>query len=459
MNISVFGLGKLGACFAVAAASRGHHVIGVDVNLKIVKMVNDGISHLDEINYQSYLSGAHGTGLLKATSSAEHAVLNSQYSFIIVPTPSDSMGCFSTDLCENVIDEIGKVLAKKDGWHNVILVSTVLPGACRHRLLIRLVHACPTKKLGAHYGFCYSPEFIALGSVIANMQNPDMVLIGESNKKSGDDLLKFYREFFHNCPSYHRMSLENAELTKVAVNTFLTAKIDFANMLARICEAMPGGDVDVVTDALGSDSRIGPRLLRGGLGFGGPCLPRDNKALAWIMHRLEVDASLPGVIGDYNYRVPRDTLMLMKDVLPKFPVPQLRALVLGLTYKPDTPVTEASQGIQIANQLAYSGFDTHVYEPLGYALTEGLERDISRSAVFEPELKQADVVFVCTMDERWKAIMPDHFKPGAVVVDCWRILNEQVRCFRGIKYVAVGRGYEVHRQSRLRKVWTDEQRS
>ena len=112
------------------------------------------------------------------------------------------------------------------------------------------------------------------------MLEPDMVLIGESDRRAGDVLERLYRGVCANDPPFRRMSLVNAELTKIAVNTYVTMKISYANRLADMCERLPGADVDAVTGALGLDTRIGRKYLRGAIAYGGPCFPRDNKAFA-----------------------------------------------------------------------------------------------------------------------------------------------------------------------------------
>src|SRR6185437_6603583 len=135
------------------------------------------------------------------------------------------------------------------------------------------------KRAGTDFGLCYSPEFIALGSVIRDFLNPDFYLVGEFDQRSGDALDEVNRKICVRDPVVHRMSIENAEIAKIALNSYVTMKISFANTLADLCERIPGGDVDVVTDAIGSDARIGRKYLTGGLGFAGPCFPRDNVAL------------------------------------------------------------------------------------------------------------------------------------------------------------------------------------
>ena len=145
--------------------------------------------------------------------------------------------------------KIGRALTKKDGYHIVVMTSTVLPGGTEFRLL-PILEQESGKKCGPDFGLCYSPEFIALGSVIKDFLSPDFVLIGEVDDRSGAALEVFYQQVCINNPPAARMSIANAELTKMSVNSFMTMKISFANMLAGLCDRIPGGDVDNVTSAL-----------------------------------------------------------------------------------------------------------------------------------------------------------------------------------------------------------------
>ncbi|MFN3329538.1 MAG: nucleotide sugar dehydrogenase, partial [Pyrinomonadaceae bacterium] len=288
-RISVIGLGKLGASMAACFAYRGFEVIGVDISPKVVDAVNSGKAPVQETGLDDLISA--NKERIRATLSHEEAVLNSDISFVIVPTPSDERGAFSLQYAAWAYKEIGKALAKKNGYHNVVLTSTVLPGSTR-QVLMPVLEKESGKKAGKDFGVCYSPEFIALGSVIRDFLNPDFTLIGELDERCGEQLEQLYSKVVENGAPSARMSIENAELTKIAVNTFVTTKITFANMLAEICEKIPGGNVDVVTKALGMDSRIGHKYLKGALGYGGPCFPRDNIALSFIAKELGVSAEL-----------------------------------------------------------------------------------------------------------------------------------------------------------------------
>ena len=127
-----------------------------------------------------------------------------------------------------------------------------------------------------------------------------MILIGESDRRAGDMLEAIHRTTCENTPAVRRMNFVNAELTKISVNTFVTTKISYANMLAELCDRLPGADVDVVTGAVGADSRIGSKYLRGAIGYGGPCFPRDNVAFAALARSLGANAALAEATDTIN---------------------------------------------------------------------------------------------------------------------------------------------------------------
>ena len=280
--------------------------------------------------------------------------------------------------------------------------------------------------------------FIALGSVIRDFLNPDFLLIGELDAASGQHLAACYADIMGPAVPVRRMTLENAELAKISVNSFVTMKITFANMLAEICGAMPNGDVDVVSDAIGLDSRIGRKYLTGGLGFGGPCFPRDNVALGFIA----------GILGA------RPDLLLTTDTLNRSLADRLlkqlgsrvsrdvTVAVLGLAYKPFSHVTEESQAILIVQAFLEHGARVLAYDPLarqnadvelgGRALIMDSARDC---------LRDADLVLIATPDPEFKALTAADFRRNGrtvVVIDFWRILADELTAVQGIEYVPHG---------------------
>jgi len=288
-RVSVVGLGKLGAPLAAVLASRGFSVIGLDVNKTLVDALNAGKMPIVEPQLNELI--AANRARLSATMDANEAIQKSDASFVIVPTPSDSTGFFSNRFVLQAMETLGKALRTKAGYHMVVITSTVMPGTTGSEIKAAL-EAASGRKVGPELGLCYNPEFIALGSVVRDMLFPDMILIGESDSRAGDELEAVYRNSVNSKPEFHRMNLVNAELCKISVNTFVTTKISYANMIADMCDHLPGADADVVTRAVGADSRIGRKYLKPAIGYGGPCFPRDNKAFAALGRKLGVNTAL-----------------------------------------------------------------------------------------------------------------------------------------------------------------------
>jgi UDPglucose 6-dehydrogenase len=415
---SIIGLGKLGASMAAGIASRGFDVIGVDVNENAVRLVNDGHAPVQETGLEDFI--AANKKRLKATMSHREAVLGSDVSFVIVPTPSDQEGAFSLQYAAWAFQEIGAALKEKDDYHVVVMTSTVLPGATRYGLLPVLEKASG-KKCGPDFGLCYMPEFIALGSVIRDFLNPDFTLLGEFDDRCGEKLEKCFEEILESPAPCMRMSLENAELTKLCVNTYVTTKIAFANMLAEICETIPGGNVDVVSDALGQDKRIGRRYLTGALGYGGPCFPRDNVALSWFARTRGVAAALAETTDKTNRTLAGRIESKLTD---KFSRGETVA-ILGLSYKPMSHIVEVVGYDPLANDMARSELGDKA------VIVDSIEDCVA----------DADCILVCNPDPEFKSLTPEMVlgdKGSVTVVDFWRFLRSSLEGHPGIDYRPYG---------------------
>jgi UDPglucose 6-dehydrogenase len=427
-------------------------VIGVDVNRRSVDRINAGQAPVQETGLPDLI--AANRSRLKATLSHAQAVLASELTFVIVPTPSDERGALSLQYAAYAFREIGKALAQKRDYHTVVMTSSVLPGATRHGL-VPILERHAGKTCGVDFGVCYSPGFIALGSVIGDFLNPDFLLIGESDQRAGDHLEQSYAEIMPGRPPVARMTLENAELAKIAVNAFVTTKITFANLLAELCGRLPGGDVDVVSGAIGLDSRIGRKYLTGGLGYGGPCFPRDNMALAFVASSVGVAADLPLTTDRLNRSVAD---RIAKWLRSRF-APELTVAVLGLAYKPLSHVTEESQAVMLAKAFLEHGARVVAYDPLA---GEGADQDLGgRVLVLDSMrecLRQADVVLIATPDPEFKQLIIDDFLNGdrrKSVIDFWRALRPEFGCDPRIDYIAYGRGERSEaNEGVLRRLWS-----
>jgi UDPglucose 6-dehydrogenase len=356
IRYSIVGLGKLGASMAAAIASRGFEVIGVDVNATVVDAINAGRAPVSETGLADAVE--INRDRLRATVSHSEAIAQSDVTFVIVPTPSDRTGMFSLQYASFAFREIGSGLARKDDYHLVVVpTSTVVPGLIR-QVLLPQVEAASGKKCGRDFGICDNPEFIALGSVIREFLNPD------------------------------------------------TYKIVYANMLAEFCERIPGGDVDVVCDALGADRRIGRRYLTGGLGFGGPCFPRYNIALSAFGRHVGAGADI-AVTTDAVNAVPLRRLVNLVGGVSR---PESTVAVLGLAYKPKSHVIERSQGLEAALAIAALGTRVICYDPLARNNARNELKD--KALVFDNMkacLDQADIVVIANADPEFARLTSEDF--------------------------------------------------
>jgi len=433
-TVSIVGLGKLGAPMAACLAARGFEVIGVDVDVRKVEAIRRREAPVYEPGLEELLN-AHGDRL-GATTDIEQAVMQSDVSFIVVPTPSEPDGSFSLRYVLEACEGIGRALRTKDDWHLVVVTSTISPMSMDMQIRPCLeMHS--GKRCGQDFGLCYSPEFIALGSVIRDLLNPDFILIGESDLRAGEVLAGIYRQLCANDPPVARMNFVNAELTKLAVNTFVTTKISFANMLARICERLPGADVDVVTQALGLDSRIGSKYLKGAVSYGGPCFPRDNLALVALARSVGAPADIAEATDRFN----RGQIRWLADEVERRLPEGGTVGILGLTYKPNTDVVEEAAGLLLARELAERGVRVVAYDPAGNGNAGkalGRRAELAESA--EACVRASDVVVVTTLWPEFLELPPDvwaRHSPPRVLIDCWRALGRLAER-DGIRYVPLG---------------------
>lgn len=447
-RISVIGLGKLGACIAACFADKGFEVVGADVSARTVDMVNKGQAPVIEPSLTEMMARVRGR--LRATQDIADAVSSSEATFIVVPTPSTDEGGFTISYVLEAARSIGRALREKNAYHLVVLTSTVLPGSTEYGM-IRVLEQESGKRCGQDFGVCYSPEFIALGQVIRDFLNPEFLLIGEYDERAGELLASIYKSVCDNDPAVARMSLVNAELTKISVNAYVTMRISFANMVAALSEQLPGGDVDTVTAALGLDTRIGRRYLKGAVAYGGPCFPRDNQALAYLARQLGQRASLAEAVdafnGSTNDRLAARVLGMVPD--------GGSVAVLGLSYKPDSNVIEESAGFLLARSLVGSGASVTVHDPMAMDSARGVLGDsVVYASDVDEAIKDKDVVVIMNPDRAYAGLDLATIPKSTMVVDAWRLLRKQAG--DRPNYVGLGLGDDSQRLTRaLAGMWTD----
>lgn len=418
MKISVVGLGKLGEPFAVCLAYRGFDVLGVDLDKAKIQNLNDGTVNTTEPNLQEYLNNCIDS--FEATTYITRAIDETDVTFLLVSTPSNDDGSFSTRYLSAALDELGEWMATRSKtYHLFVIGSTVSPGTCENELIPALERHVDRDR----FGLVYVPEFVALGDCVNGFLNPDMVVIGRSGARSGLTAQRIYRQLCGFDIPVSKMSLTEAEILKVSLNFFLTLKISYANTLATICERFPGADVDVISNALGHDRRIAPKFLHGGLAFGGFCFPRDVAAFDRL---LQVDEPLPHVltwaVRSLNLRHNNQLFQKVLNLNPD------RVSVLGLSFKPGTPEIEASPSVYLVERLSNDGYNVSVFDPLAMDNAQQNWQDIPEGCInYESTATEAagaaPLVVIATAWDGWRELQDTDFQEGATVIDCWRIMR------------------------------------
>ena len=420
-TVSVIGLGKLGAPLLAALASKKINVIGVDLNKDIVKKINNQISPYREKNLQEYLESF--VQYYEATTDIEYAVKNSDLCFIIVPTPSQKNGFFDNSFLKKVLKDISFTLKNKPDFFNINITSTVMPGSCENEF-IPLIEKFSNKKVNKDFGLTYNPEFIALGSVINDILYPDMLLIGQSGPKAGEMLRSIYIKLCGKKSPLRSMNLINSEIVKISVNTYVTTKISYANMLTEFCEKFKNANIDDVTDAIGLDSRIGRKYLTGGLPYGGPCFPRDNRAFSKLARKLGVNSALALATDSINdYQVNR----IIRNI-SKVATKSKNISILGLSYKNFTPEIDESFSVKIIKRFIASKKNVSVFDFLAHKNTKLLfSNKITYSKNQYSLIKNADILLLVSDDKNYytKEFVNKLIESKNIVIfDFWRVLNK-----------------------------------
>lgn len=429
-SAAVVGLGKLGACLAASLANAGIRTTGADLDESVVSQINAGESPVPEPKMDEYVSNAGDT--LRGTTDAQKAVDESDVTFIVVNTPSTENGRYSLDAVTDVCESVGSTLAEKDDYHVVVLTSTVFPGSTMGEVRETLERTS-RKTAGEGFGLCYSPEFIAIGNVIEGLEDPDFFLVGEHTPRAGDVVVELYERLGEEDTPMARMPPLEAEITKMAINSYVTTKISYANTLAEICDGM-GAHVDTVTDALTMDSRINGNYLSAGARYGGPCFPRDNVAFSRLAEDAGTRAPLAESTDDVNDQHTDWIAASVRRMTPD----EGTVAILGMTYKPGTYIVEESQGVDLVESLV-DEFEIYCYDPMGNDRTRRTFGDAvtcHESAI--DALAAADSAVVTTPWDAFADVETYREFTGALV-DPWRLF-EGTDLPETVQYVPVGNG-------------------
>jgi GDP-mannose 6-dehydrogenase len=353
MNVSIYGLGYVGAVTAACMAALGHTVVGVDIDAGKVQTINAGRSPVREPQLDCLIAEAKAAGRLRATTNAEEGVAESDILMVAVGTPSDSSGGVDHRFLDRVCADIGSTLAKIDDYRAIVIRSTILPGVLSSRLE-PLLASTSGKAPGMDFGMAVNPEFLREGSAVADFMSPPFTLIGEQSERAGDLVAQLYEPL--TAPVVH-MAPDAASMVKYASNAFHALKVAFANEIGRVCK-QSGVDGQQVMKVFAQDRQlnISDRYLRPGFAFGGSCLPKDMRALLYLSRHA--DLRLPvieAVLPSNKLQIQAATDIVLRDG-------RKRVGVIGLTFKPGTDDLRESPVVELVEALTGKGMQVKIYD-------------------------------------------------------------------------------------------------
>jgi len=353
-SISVFGLGYVGTVTAACLAHKGHNVIGVDLSSAKVEAMQAGRSPIVEPHLGDLISENHKAGCLHATSDFEYAVLHSEISFLCVGTPSLRNGKLDLGHIEPVCREIGQVLKKKkNGFHLIVLRSTVLPGTAE-TIVVPTLEKSSRKKLGQDFGICVNPEFMREGTAVADFLKPSVTVIGAAEVRHSGAL----RELYKWAPGrIFETSFRSAEMVKYVCNAWHAVKVSFANEVGTLAKEL-SVDAAAVVEIFTADTKlnISPTYLKPGFAFGGSCLPKDVRALNYRAKELDLKLPLLDAI------LPSNESHLERAVEMVLETGKRKIAMLGLSFKAATDDLRESPQVQMVKRLLGEGHQIQIWD-------------------------------------------------------------------------------------------------
>lgn len=440
-NVSIFGLGYVGLSTAVCFSSKNIDVVGYDIDKSKIDMLNKGIPTIYEEGLEELLKVSLKNRKIRFTSDHKEAIMKSDITFITVGTPSKEDKSIDLSYIESAAKQIGEALREKNSWHLVVVKSTVVPGTTEG-LVLKTIEEASGKKCGLDFGICMNPEFLKEGSAIHDTINPDRIVIGEYDKKSGDYLEDFYKQFYDNMlPPVLRTSLVNAELIKYANNAFLAMKISFINMIANLCQVLPKSDVEDIAKGIGYDKRIGSLFLKAGIGWGGSCFPKDLAALKSFSRSLNLDLPLLDATMIVNEYQPINVVNIVESKLDDLKGKVVA--VLGLAFKAGTDDVRESVAVKLVEELIKRGAKVKVYDPVAM---KNASKKLGNQVYYAKDsldcIGGAECAIIATEWEEFKRISARQFKElmkRPLVFDGRRIYNPK-EYENEVEFLAVGLG-------------------
>jgi len=408
MNVSFIGLGKLGLPLACCLARSGNKILGVDKNEYILEKLNNQELPFYEPGLSDIFPHVNFIGF---TDSYSRAIEETEASIILVNTQLGDSG-YSSEFVESALTDLSLNLKKsKKDYHLIVLSSTVLPGTIKK--LIYLVEKISGRKYGDGFGFSYVPDFVKLGNVIEDFLNPEFFLIGANNMEDIVKTQTIWYRFHQNKAPKKILTLEESEIAKVALNAFIVNKITFANFLGQLCDGMNNVNVHNITKTIGLDKRISPHFFGYGTPYGGTCFPRDTSAFIKFAENRGKNAKHL----KFSEEVNED---LHSDIFKKC-AGYKNIGILGLSFKPKSPVTIGSPSVRLIESLVSAECNVFVYDEISqtYDNLNGILKSVIKCDSAENCVNKSDVVVIMHPNKNFASLDISNKK----VIDLWGVVS------------------------------------
>jgi GDP-mannose 6-dehydrogenase len=426
MNVSVFGLGYVGSVSAASFAADGHTVVGVDVNSDKVASLNEGRSPIVEKGLDELIRTAAADGSLRATTSTADAVNATELSLLCVGTPSRKNGSLDLSYLERVCEQIGEALARKSGYHVVVVRSTVLPGTT-HDLVIPTLEKASGRKYGDGFGVTVNPEFLREGTAIHDFRHPPLTLVGHNYRSDAAPTEALYARV--DAPMVNT-SIRTAEMIKYASNTWHALKVCFANEIGNLCKRVEI-DSHEVMDIFCRDEKLNlsSYYMKPGFAFGGSCLPKDVRALQY--RAKEVDLDMPviqSILASNQLQIQHALDQVMESG-------KKRVGLLGFSFKAGTDDLRESPIVILAEALLGKGYELRIYDRnVSIARLVGANKEYINTQIphlssllcedIEDVLAHSDVIVVGNNAPEFSEALK-RTRPGQTIVDLVRVKTDR----------------------------------
>ena len=357
MRISVIGVGYVGLVSGSCFAETGNQVVCMDIDTQKIERLKVGEIPIYEPHLQEIVKNNLQEGRLEFTDDIRTAIDHGLIVFIAVNTPQDEDGSADLKYVLKVAENIGRCIEK---YRIVVIKSTVPVGTCE-KVRDVIQQEIAGRGIDVPFDIASNPEFLKEGMAVDDCMKPERVVVGVENSRVEEILRELYSPFIRTGAPFLVMDLRSSEMTKYAANAMLATRISFMNQVANLCEKL-GADVMKVMRGLGSDSRIGPKFLFPGVGFGGSCFPKDVRALI----KTSLDAGYNFSILEQVMEANHAQRLHFFDKIRGFYEGDLKGkkfAVWGLAFKPNTDDMREAPAIDIINRLVEEGATCRLYDP------------------------------------------------------------------------------------------------